>query len=159
MNIKTHIDYNKDTGVFTWIKPTSNSVRVGQVAGTPDKDGYIVIRFNKKHIKAHRLAWFYVYGRWPVNHIDHINQIKNDNRISNLRDITANENRLNTKLYASNSTGVHGVYFHKKSKKYCAQLSKDKKHYYGGLHNNLDEARKWVDSKLKELGFHPNHGI
>ena len=55
-------------------------------AGTPDREGYVVIRYAGKGYKAHRLAWLHVYGRWPNGPLDHINRLKNDNRIENLRE-------------------------------------------------------------------------
>ena len=84
--MKDLLNYDPDTGDFTWKVSTSNRVRVGQVAGTLRHDGYIRIKVNGKLYLAHRLAWFFVYGVWPVEFLDHIDQDKSNNRINNLRE-------------------------------------------------------------------------
>ena len=72
--LKEQLDYNPETGVFTWKVANSNRNKVGGVAGCLHKfTGYNVIRINKKGCKSHRLAWLYVYGEFPKGFIDHIN--------------------------------------------------------------------------------------
>jgi hypothetical protein len=93
--LMNRLDYDSNTGKFTWkIKPSSK-VNVGDPAGKLDKRGYVVIGINGKHYKAHRLAWLYVYGKWPDAIIDHINGITGDNRICNLRDVSHRTNCMN----------------------------------------------------------------
>ena len=75
------LDYDPDTGVFTRKVRTASSVKVGDVAGSLNGKGYIRIRVDGRLYFAHRLAWLYVHGEWPVDQVDHINGIKNDNRI------------------------------------------------------------------------------
>lgn len=87
------LDYDRDTGIFRWTKPTARRVKVGDEAGTVWK-GYRYISIDSKPYLAHRLAWFYVHGEWPLV-IDHINRNRSDNRISNLRDTTAQGNAQN----------------------------------------------------------------
>jgi hypothetical protein len=79
------IEYNPETGLFS---------RNGKPAGTMTKAGYIHIRLDYKIYQAHRLAWYMCYGKWP-RYIDHINRVKDDNRLSNLREITPWENKAN----------------------------------------------------------------
>lgn len=64
-----------------WKLALSPAVKVDQIAGSKDKDGYIVITIHRKLYKAGRLAWFYVHGRWPAGEIDHKNRIRSDNRL------------------------------------------------------------------------------
>ena len=90
--LESKLHYDQCSGVFTWVNSKNN-----RVAGTPDYKGYISIGLNKKQYRAHRLAWFYCYGVWPKESIDHINGIKNDNRIANLRDVRDTENKRNAK--------------------------------------------------------------
>jgi len=120
--------YNKDTGVFTW-KQKRRGLFVGDKAGCLDKDsGYIKIRINNKLYYAHRLAWLYEIGEWPINQIDHKNQIKSDNRIDNLRLATNFENSGNRAKNKNNTSGFKGVCWSKQNKKWCAQIGhKNKK--------------------------------
>lgn len=82
----------------------------GSIAGTRTRKGYIRIHFSGKLYAAHRLAWFYVHGDWPRQQIDHINGNRADNRIANLRDVSARVNSQNRKrANANNSNGLLGV--------------------------------------------------
>ncbi len=107
--IRELVRYDEGTGVFTWIKTRTGSVRPGRIAGYLRKDGYVSIRIYGRNYPAHRLAWLYVTGAWPENQIDHINRCKSDNRFLNLRDVTASENRQNILAQKNNSSGFKGV--------------------------------------------------
>lgn len=76
--------YSAFTGLFL----NSNEKPVGQIG----VDGYVKIGINGKTYSAHRLAWFYVYGLWPIGVIDHINGWKFDNRFFNLMETTPRRN-------------------------------------------------------------------
>ena len=91
------LSYNPDTGYFYWKSKPNKKIVVGQLAGYTryTTQGYTFTRLNKIAYQAHRLAWLYVYGEWPKHFIDHKNGIRNDNRIKNLRDVSAKENSLN----------------------------------------------------------------
>lgn len=106
------LHYNSETGVFTRIK-AKPSVNIGDIAGSYEAKGYISIRLNGSVYKAHRLAWFYYYGYWPTKQIDHINGVKDDNSIKNLRLATQSENLRNTKIRVDNIAGIKGVNIHK----------------------------------------------
>ena len=93
--LKEVLDYNNELGTFTWKVSKANRIKVGSVAGCKNNLGYILIRIDGKIYLAHRLAWLYTYGNFPLNCIDHINQVKDDNRICNLRDVTVSENMQN----------------------------------------------------------------
>lgn len=89
--------YNGDTGLFVWKLMPNGRVRPESVAGRIMATGYCQICIGKRLYLAHRLAWFYVHGEWPNGHIDHINGVRWDNRISNLRVATQSENQQNRK--------------------------------------------------------------
>lgn len=98
MELKNYLKYNPETGEIIWIDKPGKRVQIGNIAGglnTSKNQGYIQIRFNKKLYLAHRIAWYLHYGVWPQNYIDHINGIRTDNKISNLRDVTVKENNNN----------------------------------------------------------------
>lgn len=104
------LHYDPDTGVFTWIKSRSNRRTSGLETGPNLHRGYRRVRLDGHLYMAHRLAWLYVYGRWPQQCIDHINGVKSDNRIANLRDVSHSENLQNQRnLRSDNSSGFPGV--------------------------------------------------
>ncbi len=92
--VRARLLYSPDTGEFHW-KDSYFRSAIGTLAGSVDKDGYIAIRFGGKCYRAHRLAWLYVYGAMPNGVIDHINGVRDDNRICNLRDVTHSVNSQN----------------------------------------------------------------
>ncbi len=101
MELNEVFNYNPDSGEITWkIKPR-RSVKQGQIAGTLCR-GYIRILYLGKHVFAHRLAWFLSTGNWPKEYIDHVNGIKNDNRLCNLKETTTSLNAKNTYKHRNN---------------------------------------------------------
>jgi hypothetical protein len=94
MLIREIIAYDPITGKFTWLVHTPGRTRGKEAKGTVANNGYIHIRVDRRIYLAHRLAWYLSYGMWP-NTIDHINRIKTDNRLSNLRDVPLWENVAN----------------------------------------------------------------
>ena len=91
--LKDELDYDHETGIFKY-KVTRRKSIAGKIAGSYSNK-YIQISTTKGTFFAHRLAWLYVYGEWPKYQIDHINGICDDNRICNLRDVTASINQKN----------------------------------------------------------------
>ena len=144
--------YDCDTGVFTCIK-SSRRRRSGKVEKIVSGAGYIQIFLNGKYHSAHRLAWLYYYGRWPDRSIDHINGIKTDNRICNLRDVSSAENSHNAHAPTRrNKFGLRGVTFHKN--KYRAQIAVNRKLIYLGSFPTPEEAgAAYVSAKRK---LHPS---
>ena len=112
----------------------------GKVAGTLHPRGYIHIIINGVLFKAHRLIWFYHYKEWPKHTIDHINRIKTDNRIENLRDLSMVDNFENViKANKNNSTGLRGV-SKVKCNKFRAVIIKNKIKYHIGHFDSPEEA-------------------
>ena len=102
-----HYDYQ--TGAFTWRVHAGNRLS-NSVAGSIGKRGYSDISVDGKNYRAHRLAWLYMHGNFPIGVIDHINGIKSDNRLINLRDVTNAKNLLSWRKVSSNNTsGFLGV--------------------------------------------------
>ena len=124
-SLRRHVAYDKDTGVFTRIVATGKGGRhkAGAVLGHEHGNGYLMVHVCGCRYYAHRLAWMYVYGEWPKQHIDHINGITRDNRIANLRDAPQQINRQNRCVASRRSKlGVLGVYFDNTRNKYVAQI-------------------------------------
>jgi hypothetical protein len=89
-HLREVLRYDQDTGVFTWLR--SRRIRPGSIAGHVNWDGYVIINVGSRGIRAHRLAWLYVHGRWPLDQIDHIDGDRSNNILTNLREA---DNRLN----------------------------------------------------------------
>ena len=134
-----NILYNPTTGKFTR-KVGKNRV------GSKDKDGYIVIKINNKNYKAHRLAWFLFYGKWPVLQIDHINGVRDDNRIENLREVTSQENNFNRKPKPGSTSKHKGVSWCKRDKRWIAQICVDGKNTRLGSFKNEEHASAAYDA-------------
>ena len=124
--LKEHFSYDPETGLFTVIKLTLRNRRskVGNNAGFLKADGYLSISIFSVLYKAHRLAWLYMYGSLPNDHIDHINGDRTDNRANNLRCVSQAGNNQNLhKAKKSNKTsGLLGVSFERFTMKYRAQI-------------------------------------
>lgn len=115
--VKSILRYDRESGEFVWIKGRG-SAKTGSVAGSPDTDGYTSIGICGARYLAHRLAWLVEYGVWPEESIDHIDCVKTNNSIRNLRLADQSQNRCNVKLQRVNSTGFKGVHFNKNAKKF-----------------------------------------
>ena len=106
------LEYQPDTGLFFWRK-SGRGRKSGVPAGNIDKSsaGYVRIYVSGKRHQAHRLAWRFFYGSFPAAEmdIDHVNGIRSDNRISNLRLATRAQNAINSGIYSSNTVGLKGV--------------------------------------------------
>jgi hypothetical protein len=124
-DLKLRLNYDQNTGIFTWISS-------GKEAGYTD-GRYRLIGFGGKRYKAHRLAWFYMTGLWPSDHIDHKNQVKLDNRFLNLRIATDSENKCNIGLTAKNKSGYKGVSWESTCNKWRAQICVNKNIKYLGV--------------------------
>jgi hypothetical protein len=118
--------YDAQSGVFRWRGNSSPRVRAGAVAGTLSSYGYVRVKVDGANYMAHRLAWFYVHGCWPLECVDHINGDKADNRIANLRDISLRLNQENQrKAHVNNRTGLLGA--HRAGKKFVARIRVNKR--------------------------------
>lgn len=133
------LDYNKDTGIFVWKKKLSARGAVGKKAGTISY-GYIAINIDGARYFAHRLAWLYTYGVWPTKEIDHIDRNRNNNSISNLRDVSRVVNALNNSPQNLNTSGIKGVTFCKQRNKWQAQINLSGKNLTLGRFDTIDEA-------------------
>lgn len=152
-----YLRYNETKGEFTWIKRPNKNIHLHTRAGTKNSAGYRVISLFGKRYLEHRLAWFYVHGEMPEHEIDHINQIRDDNRISNLRQVTRSENQRNKTRKDSRVDEV-GIWWCRRRKRYIAEISLNGKKVYQKSFTDIDEAISARKAKALELGFHDNHG-
>lgn len=155
--IKSILFYDKELGVFTWrIKPRS-AMFAGDVAGKTNHNGYQMIGFGYRQYQAHRLAWIYEYGEWPRGQIDHINGIKTDNRISNLRVVDTRGNSINRKVHRSGK--LPGAHFDKRHNRWQALISINGKNTHIGMFATDKEAARAYSQALANLSKHTEGAI
>lgn len=107
--LKDLLRYEPETGNFYWLNPAAKRMHHGELAGFVDYNGYVYIKVDSKRHSAHRLAWLHVYGHFPSNFIDHINTVRSDNRISNLREATRSQNMMNRSVEKTASLALKGL--------------------------------------------------
>jgi hypothetical protein len=139
------LDYDPDTGIFLW-KPKIKRYKDGfrpwssqNPAGYQHPDGYRMINFEGKGYMEHRIAWVYINGPLEFQQeIDHINGIKNDNRIANLRTATRGQNVHHTPLSRKNKSGFKGVCLHRG--RWEVNIGKNGRQTYVGSASTPEEA-------------------
>lgn len=138
--LKELLDYRED-GAFVWkVNLRGRFAKAGMVAGSKRPDGYIGICVDQHTLLAHRLVWFWHHGTMPEHEIDHINGIKHDNRIENIRPATRTENLQNTKKGRSQHTNLIGVGYSSRDKVYSAKIRHNGQRKYLGSFATADEA-------------------
>jgi hypothetical protein len=139
--LKSLLHYNPRTGLWTNLVDRTRK-NAGKRAGWINENGYVELSVSGRYYKSHRLAWFYMTGRWPQHQIDHKNTSRSDNRWNNLRVATHGQNRRNCTKYANNTSGLKGVSWHVQHGKWQAQIQIDKKKQYLGFFNTPEQAYK-----------------
>jgi hypothetical protein len=132
--------YDLDAGYFMWLKVTTFRTHPGAIAGTVNANGYVVIGVDGEPFYAHRLAHFYLRGRWPRREIDHRNLDKSDNTWDNIRPATRGENQQNAPLRAqpNSRSGKRGVYA--RGRRWCAKINVNKRQYHLGTFDTRSQA-------------------
>lgn len=164
------LDYDPASGALTWRRrgpcwfksqrdcQAWNTRYAGKPANHIHKLGYVVVRLFGRAYKGHRVAYAIHHGRWPTLQIDHINGVKTDNRIANLREVDNQTNAKNTKTHRHNTSGVSGVYWHKRDRKWIARIGATKAGSFIGAYKEFDAAVAARKHAETILGYHPNHG-
>jgi hypothetical protein len=150
------LDYAPLTGVLTWlrrpIRPEEiardkgwNNRFAGKEAGCITPYGYRLVcvtseLFVEEKFLGHILGWLLYYGEWPRMQIDHINRVRHDNRIANLRLATVSQNMTNGKLRCNNTSGVKGVHYNKQRNNWIASLNKDGVTVFRQSYRTMEEA-------------------
>ena len=163
-------DYNPETGDLIWkprpieMFPTENAFNgwntryAGKIAGSFYSNGYMRVGlFGRDHL-AHRVVWAWVYGNWPKKQIDHINGVRDDNRIANLRDVSRRENHKNVAKPINNTSGRIGVCWDNTRGKWLAYIKIRPKFINLGTFDSFEDACEARVKAEKKYGFHENHG-
>lgn len=142
-HVRYRLSYDPETGIFRWRNPNAKSpVNAGDVAGTLTKAGYIIICVDRIYVMAHRLAWLFVTGDWPINEIDHRDTDGSNNRWRNLRPATSTQNKGNTSLRRDNTSGFKGVAFHKRKGRFAAHIRVSGRSVHLGYFDDPIEAHQ-----------------
>jgi hypothetical protein len=160
--------YEPNTGVFRSRVQRSNAPG-GSVAGSSHGNGYRKIAIDRRRYYAHRLAWLYVHGRWPTGQLDHINLVRDDNRILNLREASCGENNQNSRRRSHNTSGFKGASWWSMGQKWKAQINVNGRHFCLGFAPPLPEyahiprrgqntiaGSRRIGTPVSCLGFYPH---
>jgi len=132
-------NYDPQTGCIYWKALGKGRIKKRE-AGTQEKSGYRGILIYGKRIRSHILAWALYHKKWPKDQIDHINGVKTDNRIENLREATNSQNGKNLPIKSNNNSGCPGVCFDKTNKKWRATIKVDHKQISLGRFEDFEKA-------------------
>lgn len=157
--LKKDLHYDPATGIFTRSKSKRGiNSRKGDIAGSINGCGYIDIGIKGKTYRAHRLAFLYMEGEFPLMEVDHTNHIRTDNSWKNLRKVSSADNAHNRSKSERNTSGVTGVSWYVRDNKWksCITVSGQRIHlgYFVEFHEAVN-ARKNAEVLY---GFHKNHG-
>lgn len=137
--VKEFFDYKN--GNLIWRKTLKkNQVCVGDVAGGIDSNGYRIIKVDGRHYKAHRLVWLWFYGYFPEGFLDHKDKNRSNNKIDNLREASRQCNIRNCGNYKNNTSGVKGVWWVSRDRKWAVEIVIDGKRVRLGWFKDFTEA-------------------
>lgn len=159
-DLRRLLDYNSETGKFRWKargEPHFDAQFAGKEALTSKYNGYFVGAIFQRYVRAHRVAYKYVFGYEPKE-IDHINGDRSDNRICNLRGVTRVENGRNLARSKRNRSGVTGVCYRPERRKWRAFIQGDGRQVFLGNFDTIEEAIVARKNGEQEHDYHPNHG-
>jgi hypothetical protein len=149
------LSYSPESGLIVWRRRSNNSQFnshfAGKIAGTKQSAGYIQIGIDGKKYLAHRLVFLYIRGSFPRGNVDHVNHIPSDNRFENLRSGSQSQNRANSRQPCTNTSGKKGVYYRRDYGNWFAQIHKDGKTIYLGIHDSIDQAAAAYAAAAKQI--------
>jgi len=162
--LRNIIDYNPDTGRITWkVRADRSPQWNGRYAHSEalnnlSRHGYFRGTINNRLYLAHRVAFAFVYGRWPHPEVDHINGNRRDNRIANLREVPKSQNAKNKRPSRRNSSGHNGIHWDSRNKKWIAQVKRHGQSSFLGRFKRVEDAIAARDAAYVRYGYHENHG-
>jgi hypothetical protein len=139
-SLRQQLRYDPVTGLLRWCLPKQGR-RLERPAGRLSKERHVTVGIDYKQYPAHVLIWAIQTGRWPKKEVDHKNRKRADNRWVNLREATTQQNRWNASLRSDNSSGIKGVSFMPRHKKWRARAYVNRKEKHLGLFSSKQKAR------------------
>ena len=152
--LRALLDYDPASGIFRWRMKPARQVRVGDVAGGLNPDGYTLIKIDGRSHMAHRLAYLWVHGAWPQHQIDHRDGRRSNNSLANLREATQNANMHNrAKQSRPTSSRYLGVYLDKNTGRWRAHIRHNGKQHRLGRFDTQELA--YAAYLAAKSVFHP----
>jgi hypothetical protein len=139
--VRQFLQYDPESGIFTWIKRPNAMVAAGDIAGTCHKGALTMIGLRGRKYPAARLAFLWMTGRWPVEEVDHIDRNPLNDRWANLREASRQQNAAN-RMVPRKSGLPRGVYPSNKSGRFYAMITIGRECVYLGTFDTPDEAHK-----------------
>lgn len=148
--VREMLEYDPLSGDLYWKNVTTNRVKVGDRAGNYSQ-GYVETSIDGRTYRATHLIWVIVFGRLPHGFVDHINGVRDDNRLINLREATHAENARNVAMHRDNTCGAKGVQIHRgRRKPYQARIYVDGRQKSLGYFATVDAAKAAYDAAAKQ---------
>lgn len=145
-------------GKIYWKVQKGYKNKVGQEAGYAHKDGYWRVELDGKSYKRSRVIFLMTHGYLPTM-VDHIDTVRSNDRIENLRPATALTNAWNAKTKKTSTLKVKGVSFHSRDKVFQSRIRHEGKEKHLGVFDTLEEAEKCVrEFREKHHKEFTNHG-
>lgn len=142
-------DYDPETGLLRWKIDRQGGAHAGDIVQSRDGHGYIQVTIDAKNLRAHRVIWAMCHGQWPSGQIDHINGVRDDNRISNLRVASPRQNSSNLGLAKTNTSGFRGVSYSRARGKWEAYIRSNGKHVHLGRFDRREDAVRARDAAAR----------
>lgn len=162
--LRKRLRYEPETGKLFWLddpekRQSWRTSWAGKEAFTAKNgSGYRIGALDYKMLKAHRVVWALVHGRWPEGELDHINRIRDDNRVENLREASPAQQRRNMSKHKSNTSGVTGVSFDKARNLWRAHIWEHNKQVYLGRFATQENAVAARKEAMSRYGYGDDHG-
>ena len=141
-DLLNHLEYRRESGELYWKVPTGTKAKVGKKVGGINQEGYKYVKFKKTQHLAHRIIWKMEHREEPPEIIDHIDRVRTNNVITNLRAATQSLNQLNRDDRGHGASGVKGVTWDKNRKKWSASIRINKETTFLGRFKNIEDAKQ-----------------
>ena len=146
--LKEQFYYSPETGEFIRLKSVGKA-RAGEKAGYLTDRGWLRVKINGRHYKLHRLAFLYMEGEFPEGLVDHMNNVRTDNRWCNLRKATRSQSSVNRVTGGNSLTGYRGVV--PCGKGFKGKITSDGKAHTSKKFKSAEEAHKWYCRMAERL--------
>lgn len=149
--LREFLSYDPETGNLTWIKAPNDKTPKGKIAGYKAQSGYIMVGYGKKEYRAHRLAWLLHTGEQPPKFLDHKDGVRHNNKWSNLREATKQENSRNRAKRSNCSSEYKGVSWCRKSQQWKSYINVAGKYIHLGNFASEEGAAKMYDKFARDF--------